>query len=221
MQQPQACCRAGNQTQVTGSPIGAVLKFPSSSLQQFAGVTFAGNTGCSPHAPKDYLAVTTPCSQHLHLKETGRGGAHAHAEYTHSWQDVHLLQHVVPPLLSGSACQVRTILVPALETEGPAIRTWRVQGDSGSVTGVTYLDLAVRLAPHHAWLLQDPSTGLLWGTGCSQHGCPASAPHAMHLPATCHTTQSNDHLHSSVVVGHGSHPWQAASGLQVKLRGLP
>ena len=43
--------------------------------------------------------------------------------------------------------QVRTFLVPALETEGPAIRTWRAQGDSGSVASVTYLDLVVRPTP--------------------------------------------------------------------------
>ena len=42
---------------------------------------------------------------------------------------------------------MHTFLVPALETEGPAIRTWRVEGDSGSVTGITYLDLIVWRPP--------------------------------------------------------------------------
>ena len=53
------CHRAGNETQVTGSPINTALKFPSSSLQQFPGVTFAGNGGCSPHSNNDYLALRT------------------------------------------------------------------------------------------------------------------------------------------------------------------
>ena len=44
---------------MTGSAIGASLKFPSTSLQQFPGVTFAGNGGCSPHSNKDYLALRT------------------------------------------------------------------------------------------------------------------------------------------------------------------
>ena len=42
---------------MAGTSITAALKYPSSSLQQYQGITFAGNTGCSPHAPKDYLAV--------------------------------------------------------------------------------------------------------------------------------------------------------------------
>jgi hypothetical protein len=55
LQSPALC--AGNQTQVTGAAIGAALKFPSASLQQFPGVTFAGNGGCSPHSNNDYLAL--------------------------------------------------------------------------------------------------------------------------------------------------------------------
>ena len=72
-------CPAGRD-QASGKPLDTTdFKFKGAALDAYPDTTFQINTGCSPSAPNDNLAV-------------------------------------------------RTLVVPVLEVEGPAIRTWRQGG---------------------------------------------------------------------------------------------
>ncbi len=107
-------CPAGRD-QASGKPLDTTdFNFKGAAFDAYPDTTFQINTGCSPSAPYDNLAV-------------------------------------------------RTLIVPVLEVEGPAIRTWRQGGRSPAAVApasVIYLELKV-------WTFSSPMAMACMLTGMS------------------------------------------------------
>ncbi len=132
------CCSAGNSTQITGKALDvSTFHFKGPFISQFPGVAFTGNQPCSPHG----YQVLLPQS-FLYSLRSVKG----HYLFIHAALGIHQLADAVLHFGMQDSLAIYKMVVPTLEVNEPAIRTWRKIGDDHSPIPqkVMYFDLQVR-----------------------------------------------------------------------------